>query len=316
MSRVYLRASIGTLAALGLLEDFKISEYPYTAYLLQYSEQGCSGKCLFCLQSRTMHDKYKGLRLGRVSWPVIELGKLCEVWKGVFKRTCFQTIIKPFFHVEALEILKTLRDVDPNTPLSLAVTPVSIDVLKKARDIGVDALGVGLDAFTANLFYKWNKPYSWSTYLKFIEKSLVVFGPGNVYVHLVAGLGETVQEAVEFMKYIHKIGGRIALFNYVNERGRSTIKIEDYRLLQLARYLIESGLNPDNYVDYTKRRVVKSVDEVDIMEAFYTSGCPHCNRPFYNESPGSAMYNLPSKRMLRNYVDKLREELARIGVAI
>ncbi len=27
--------------------------------------------------------------------------------------------------------------------------------------------------------------------------------------------------------------------------------------------------------------------------AFQTSGCPDCNRPFYNERPGGPMYNYP-----------------------
>jgi biotin synthase len=26
---------------------------------------------------------------------------------------------------------------------------------------------------------------------------------------------------------------------------------------------------------------------------FQTSGCPDCNRPFYNERPGGTMYNYP-----------------------
>jgi biotin synthase len=28
-------------------------------------------------------------------------------------------------------------------------------------------------------------------------------------------------------------------------------------------------------------------------EAFRTSGCPDCNRPFYNEQPGGPLYNYP-----------------------
>jgi biotin synthase-related radical SAM superfamily protein len=28
-------------------------------------------------------------------------------------------------------------------------------------------------------------------------------------------------------------------------------------------------------------------------EAFRTSGCPDCNRPFYNEHPGGPLYNYP-----------------------
>jgi biotin synthase-related radical SAM superfamily protein len=28
-------------------------------------------------------------------------------------------------------------------------------------------------------------------------------------------------------------------------------------------------------------------------EPFQTSGCPDCNRPFYNEQPGGPLYNYP-----------------------
>ena len=28
-------------------------------------------------------------------------------------------------------------------------------------------------------------------------------------------------------------------------------------------------------------------------EPFQTSGCPNCNRPFYNEQPGGILYNYP-----------------------
>jgi biotin synthase len=32
-------------------------------------------------------------------------------------------------------------------------------------------------------------------------------------------------------------------------------------------------------------------------EPFQTSGCPDCNRPFYNEQPGGPLYNYPRPLM-------------------
>jgi biotin synthase len=46
------------------------------------------------------------------------------------------------------------------------------------------------------------------------------------------------------------------------------------------------------------------VNIVESGEPFLTSGCPNCNRPFYNEKPGGPIYNYP--RSLRP------EELAAI----
>ncbi|MEM4717398.1 MAG: radical SAM protein [Desulfurococcaceae archaeon] len=315
MKKLKIRVSLGTLEELGLVGDFKIVEKPMTAYLLQYSHSGCNGGCLFCLQSRTLHSRYSGIRLGRVTWPSLELGEMLSKWRGVFKRICLQTVIKPFFTTEALEIIEAIRNVDNKTPFSLAITPVSIDILRKAREIGVDTLGVGLDTFTEELFKKWRKPYSWSSYLRFAEKAISIYGRGNVYVHLIAGLGENFREAITLIKRLYYMGARVALFNYVNEKGYPTTRIEYYRLIQIARYLVENGVDPDEYIDYDTNKLIRR-PQLDLVEAFYTSGCPDCNRPFYNESPSGTIYNIPSRRLLDLYKNKLRAELATIGVTI
>jgi len=104
-TEMYVRASIGTLASLGLL-DIKMLEKPYTAYILQYSENGCKAECLFCPQSRVNFSR-KDL-VSRVVWPRIELEKLIKAIKrkNVFARICVQNVIKPSFEEEFLEIIK------------------------------------------------------------------------------------------------------------------------------------------------------------------------------------------------------------------
>jgi len=309
---VLVRASIGTLAVLKLV-DLKSVEPPTIAYLLQYSQTGCRANCRFCLQSRGYGS---GERLGRITWPPISLSELTRNWVRVFKRVCLQTIIKPGFTEEALEILATIRSIDSETPISLAITPAPKSYLKEARALEVDSLGVGLDVATPELFGKWGKPYSWSVYWGFIEDAIGVYGRGNVYVHLIAGLGESLRELVGVMKRVYGLGGRVALFNYTDQRGSSPVDIKYYRLAQLARYLLEHGLDPDSYIDYEHGLVGKSVPLDDLEEAFYTSGCPDCNRPFYNESPRGPLYNIPSKRLLEAYREKLRVELESIGVVV
>jgi biotin synthase len=307
-----VRASAGTLARLGLIE-FKTLEEPSTAYLLQYSEKGCNARCGFCLQSRSSRREPREW-LGRVSWPAVGLGELKNSWRRVFKRICFQTVLKPGFHSEALKILGEIREVDPETPSSLAITPVPEHVLEASRRLGVDAVGVGLDASTPGLFEKWGKPYSWSVYWRFIEKAVRAYGAGNVYVHLIAGLGESLREIVETMLRAHGAGCRIALFAYVDPRGSSKAGLKHYRLAQLARFLIENGLNPEQYIDLDKEWVKRDIPLSNLLEAFYTSGCPGCNRPFYNESPRGPLYNIPSARAMASYLERLKEELRSIGV--
>jgi len=307
-----VRASIGTLAVLGLV-DLKIVETPTTAYFLQYSPRGCSAKCAYCLQSRKLSNGSSD-KLGRVTWPLISLEIIKKMWRKSFTRICFQTVIKLNFVSEALEALRTIKSFEPELPVSLAITPVPRSYLEEVKRLGVDALGVGLDTATQALFKKWAKPYSWDLYWRFIERAVEVYGKGNVYVHLITGLGESLRELVDTMKRIYRLGGRVALFNYVNERGVSLVDIKYYRLIQLVRYLLEHGVDPELYIDYEHYTVKREIPLNNIVDAFYTSGCPGCNRPFYSESPRGPLYNIPSKRLLEAYYKRLREELLNIGV--
>ncbi|MCC6043294.1 MAG: radical SAM protein [Desulfurococcaceae archaeon] len=311
---VLVRASVGTLAKLKLV-NLKVLEEPTTAYLLQYSERGCYAQCRFCLQARNSPKSTREW-LGRVTWLSVSIEELKRSWSRVFYRVCLQTVIKPLFHLEALRIVRELRSVDAETPFSLAITPVNIEILKAFKELGVDALGVGLDATTQALFEEWRKPYSWNLYWRFIEKGVEVYGPGNVYVHLIAGLGESLKEIVETMKKVYRHGCGVALFAYTDARGVTSVDIKHYRLAQLARYLLENGLDPDQYIDYEKKIVKRELPLNNVLEAFYTSGCPHCNRPFYNEGPRGPLYNIPSQRVLRDYLEKLKAELRSVGVEI
>jgi len=108
----------------------------------------------------------------------------------------------------------------------------------------------------------------------------------------------------------------VALFAYTDARGVTSVDIKHYRLAQLARYLLENGLDPDQYIDYEKKVVKRELPLNSVLEAFYTSGCPHCNRPFYNEAPRGPLYNIPSQRALRDYLEKLKAELRSVGVEI
>jgi biotin synthase len=46
---------------------------------------------------------------------------------------------------------------------------------------------------------------------------------------------------------------------------------------------------------------------VETGEPFLTSGCPECNRPYYNERPGGTMYNYPTKLTQRQVVQVKNE---------
>ena len=50
----------------------------------------------------------------------------------------------------------------------------------------------------------------------------------------------------------------------------------------------------------------------DLKNVFLTSGCPGCNRPFYNERP-NLTYNYPSVRLLLKNLDMLNSQLKSVG---
>ncbi|MGC8953611.1 MAG: radical SAM protein [Desulfurococcus sp.] len=303
-----VRASIGTLAKLGLA-DIKIIDEPRTAYFLQYSENGCLGKCRFCNQSRSSRAGKDWL--GKVTWPPVELATVLDSWRDVFDRVCFQTIIKQGFIEEARVFIREITRVS-NLPVSLAITPVSKSILREFKELGVDKLGVGLDTVTEELFTKWGKPYTWRIYWRFIEEAVDVFGEGNVYVHIIVGLGESLREALETIIKIYSKGARVALFNYFDSSNMKSIDKRYYRIIQLAVELIENGEDPLEYIDLDSMRF-KQQPGIDVYEALYTRGCPGCNRPFYTDLP-RVIYNFPSRKILEKHRNEIMRELESIGV--
>ena len=115
--------------------------------------------------------------------------------------------------------------------------------------------------------------------------------------------------------------GLPALFTFTPVRG-TTLEaklappLEVYRRVQVARYLIVSrktrfeDMRFDAEGKIVYFGVSKKVLEQIITSGlpFRTSGCPDCNRPFYNEKPSGPIYNYP--RMPREEeIGKIKKEL-------
>lgn len=80
----------------------------------------------------------------------------------------------------------------------------------------------------------------------------------------------------------------------------------------MARFLIYNDLRPDIRFDEEGRLIGFGYGQEELMQkvrpsAFQTSGCPGCNRPFYNERPGGALYNYPYVPTREEHVRALRE---------
>lgn len=307
-----VRASLGTLVKLGLIRAEQLDE-PTTAYFLQYSPNGCLAGCMFCAQSRAQ-DGSKDV-LGRITWPAVELSEILGKWReGLFERVCFQTVLKQDFFSETVEFVREMRSLT-NVPLSVAITPVPRSALRSLADLGVDKIGVGLDTATEELFTEWGKPYTWGAYWKFVEEAVEVFGKGNVYVHLIVGLGERPRDLLSTAKKVYSLGAEVALFNYVEPKSRRSVDLRYYRIAQIAVELLRKGTDPGDYIDFDAL-VLRKMPDIDVYSALFTKGCPGCNRPFYTDFPAYPIYNFSSRKLLEAYRRVVEGELKSIGANI
>ncbi len=284
-----VRASVGTLARLGLMR-MRLSAEPKTAYLL--TPGGCLGRCSFCPQWLDED------RLSRLRWPAVDVSRVVE-GQDAFERICIQSTLRRGFAGD-VEYLASLFE----TPVSISINPVH-EVFLSRLSRRAERIGVGLDAMSVRVFSQVRKPGSWGSYMHFIRKSIGVFGRGRVHVHLIAGMGETIEEAIRTMKLVHDIGAEVALFSFTPVPGtpmgsEPSPDLLYYRKLQVIRYFISKRIPLEEVSRY---------DPDDYREAFLTSGCPSCNRPFYNERPRGPIYNFPSEELLKEKWEETRREV-------
>ncbi len=322
-----IRVSVGTAIVLGLL-DGKLDAKPTTAYLMTYRLGKCTANCGFCPQARA--SKSNAELLSRVSWstfPTLKvLPALSDAAKeGRIKRVCIQALNYPevFGHLETLvERIKKHSAI----PVSVSCQPLNtqnIELLKKA---GVDRIGIALDAATETIFVKVKGKdaggsYTWQNQFTQLSDALLVFGKGAVSTHVIVGLGETEKEAAEVIQRCVDMVVLPALFAFTPVRGtaletQSPPEVESYRRLQLARYLIVKNIArfEDMQFDSAGKIVGYALahESLDPIIAsglpFQTSGCPDCNRPYYNEKPSGPTYNYP-KKPNKEEIEKIKKQL-------
>ncbi|MBN1328963.1 MAG: radical SAM protein [Candidatus Heimdallarchaeota archaeon] len=319
-----IRASIGTAVAAGL-ETVKVDVLPTTAYIMMNALNHCSSNCSFCPQARESSGKAD--KLSRVIWPMYELEeilkKMLETPNGL-KRLCIQTVQFPSSDENLLEILAIIKNYRLSIPISVCSYPVNKEIFQQMKELGVSRVGISFDCATEEIFdkvkgKKRGKTLTWKILEEAIEDAIQIFGNRFVSTHLIIGLGETEEEAIKFIQRFYERKITIGLFAFTPVQGTDLENqpkpaITLYRRIQLAKYLIEH--NHTNYKQMTfrdsmgiKNRLVHFGLEAENLKliiktgkAFETSGCSHCNRPFYNESPGKELYNFP--RILTNLEKK------------
>ncbi|MGB9756476.1 MAG: radical SAM protein, partial [Candidatus Bathyarchaeales archaeon] len=309
-----IRVSLGSAFVMELLTG-KLEAAPTTAYLMTYRKGKCTANCGFCPQARG--SSARSDMLSRVSWPAFATEKVLNgiekaAENGKIKRVCFQALNYPkvFLHLQAF--IRAVRQ-KLNVPISVSCQPQKSINIKALAEAGAERIGIPLDAASEEIFdkikgFSAGGPYNWKNQFKLLNEAVHIFGKGRVSTHLIVGLGETEREMVETIQQCVDMGVLPALFAFTPIAGTALENIpqpsiQSYRRIQIARHLIVHGIAryEDMHFDNEGCLIDFGIDKktllqtIQLGEPFLTSGCPNCNRPYYNEKPSGPIYNYPRK---------------------
>ncbi len=292
-----INVSLGTAVVLGLARA-AMDAAPTTAYLMLGGR--CLMNCAFCAQAR--ESGAGGLNLSRVTWPEYDLEEVlarlpAAVASGTLRRVCLQVTLTGHSFEDALQVLLAVKGVC-EVHLDVALLPLDMDQVRRLVDAGVDHIGFGLDAACQRVFDQV-KGGRWARHLALVEETAHTF-PGRAAVHLIVGLGETEQEMAGRIQWAHDLEAAVGLFAFTPVRGTRLASLPPpplavYRRMQMARWLIVHDLARAEAMAFD---ATGALDGFGVAlpgdgQAFRTSGCPDCNRPYYNEQPGGTLYNYP-----------------------
>jgi biotin synthase len=307
-----IRASMGSAITMGLMKG-SLDALPTTVYLLTYRKGKCEANCAFCPQAK--NSKGRADMLSRVTWPSFPTVHVVDgigdaVEKGKIKRVCIQALNYPAVFNDVLGVVSSINS-RCAVPVSLSCQPVNTKTMKKLKTAGVERIGIPLDAANEEIFDKVkgkhiNGPYDWNKQLQILEKAVKIFGKRNVTTHLIVGLGETEEEMIRMIQRCIDMGVYPGLFAFTPISGTTLESsapppLNQYRRIQLARHLIiQERTRPESmHFDSNGRIVDFGVSNYMLHQAimaglpFITSGCPNCNRPYYNDKPSGPLYNYP-----------------------
>lgn len=318
-----IRVAFGTGVVLDLWEG-RLSAVPTTAHFLTYHSNKCISNCKFCPQARGSNADRR--KLSRVVWPTCELERVLAALKEghtEFKRICLQAVNYPLVVDDLCELVGKIKSVC-DLPVSVSCNPLAPRDIERLAAAGAERVCIALDAATDSVFKRVKgaevkSPYTWEGCIRSLYEARAIIG-GGVSTHLIVGLGESEQEMVQAIQFLYDKGITIGLFAFTPIAGTPLANLPQpdlasYRRIQLARHLIVNDIIRSDRVRFNGERiedfgVIGDVlrETIDSGEPFMTSGCPNCNRPFYNEAPRGPIYNYPWKPT-HEEITKIREQL-------
>jgi biotin synthase len=308
-----VRVSVGSAVVLGLVEG-RLDANPTTVYLLTYIKRKCSAACAFCPQSRRSEGRAD--MLSRVVWPAFRTGevipRVAEAFEqGKIRRTCIQALNYPAVKEDITRLARRIRSLC-KIPISVSCQPLSRKDMLRLVQAGVQRVSIALDAVTRELFDRAKGasvggPYTWDGHFEALKEAVKIFGRGHVTTHLIAGLGEKEEDFVAMTQRCVDMGVYPALFAFTPIAGTVMAchpwpSVEYYRNLQVAHFLITQGIRRCEDMKFKDGRLIDfNIPREELQriirtgEPFRTSGCPGCNRPYYNERPGGPIFNYPRR---------------------
>ncbi len=297
-----IRVSIGSLGVLGI-KKIKLPAPPTTLYLM--IGERCMYDCAYCPQAYSSHGSTDFL--SRVIWPKTywdDLKEAVQNTPSIVKRICFQVVSSPHFLEDTLFFIEEIKKISL-LPISVSIRLNDMKDLRKLFDAGTERVGLALDVATEHT-YKEYRGGDFNESLNFILSAGRAF-PHRVTTHIIVGMGETDKDLYNVMNKMYESTITVGLFAFTPIKGTKLENMKPpllkrYRRIQLMRYLFYKKIKfepvfdeRDNLislryylpVSYTNKKLLSDPN------IFVTSGCPNCNRPYYNEEPLGPMFNYP-----------------------
>jgi lipoyl synthase len=316
---------ISTASAIAL--RFKSGQFPRDVIngginlLLNY-DSGCRSDCSYCGLARTRPGAYADKSFIRVEWPLVCTDELVERMarnEAKLTRLCISMVTHGRAFADTCEITSRIV-AGVRTPLSILVAPPTLDRsrLETFKRLGVDMIGIGLDAVTEELFrrHRTDVPsgggLSWDKYWEIVGAARDVFGPWKVNCHTLVGLGETDHDLVDTFVRLRdrEIFSYLFCFNpepdsRLGDQQKSPIA--RWRRAQLAKHLIETeGFCFENFTFDDDNNIVGLDGNDQVIDAavssgipFMTDGCPGsegepgCTRPYGSYRPSEPTRDYP-----------------------
>jgi biotin synthase len=253
-----------------------------------------------------------------VSWPHFESGKILErlcraASSGLIRRVCLQVVNSPDV-LEKTESWIRVLGREASLPVCVSISPLGPDGTARLFSAGAERISFPLDAAAPGIFRKV-KGGDYSACLRGLIGAARRH-PGRIMTHLIAGLGESEEELIGLIVELAEKNIGTGLFAFTPVRGTPmqnapAPEISSYRRVQLAHFLARSGAFRDFEFSGGRLRLEAVPEHLRspgaLGEAFRTSGCPDCNRPYYNERPGGPWYNFPRPMTPDEIREALRE---------